>query len=239
MTEYKNNIFKVVLFALLPLAFNLGCQKPVQQYGMCAAIPKNSIDQYKKFLIETSPDRQKQLHKNNIKNYSIYLSQIQPDEYFLFGYCQYTGSNFQKDIAKIPNHKSVANWTAWQQVFYNAGPPYKGKPAKRCASVIGIKEENILAYTQLHANPWSDVLASIERCNIRNYSIYLGQPEPNEYLLFSYFEYIGDDFSKDMGRIGDKVTHVWWTYTDPLQTPIPTRKPGEHWASVEELLHID
>jgi len=234
-----NNIFKVLLFAILPLALNIGCQKPVQQYGMYTAIPKESIDQYKKFLTDSSADLQKQIHKNNIKNYSIYLSQTQPDQYYLFGYCQYTGCDFQKDIAKIPSFKSLPNWTPWQQVFYNAGPPYKGKPNKRLASVIGIAEKNILPYTQMHAAVWPGVLASIERCNIHDYSIYLGQPQPDQYLLFSYFEYVGDNFDKDMSSIGDEVTQVWWTYTAPLQTPLPTRKPGEHWAAAEELFHID
>jgi len=37
------------------------------------------------------------------------------------------------------------------------------------------------------------VLKMVEQCNIRNYSIYLGELEEDKYYLFGYFEYVGDD----------------------------------------------
>ena len=64
---------------------------------------------------------------------------------------------------------------------------------KRYGSVLGIKPEAIAEYKRLHAAVWPDVLAQIARSNIRNYSIYLKEPEN---LLFSYFEYHGADFAE-------------------------------------------
>lgn len=109
---------------------------------------------------------------------------------------------------------------------------------QRYGSVIGIKPENIEEYKRLHADVWPAVLKNIKECNIRNYAIYLGELEKGKYYLFSYFEYIGDDFSADMARMAaDETTKKWWNHTDPLQVPIPTRKQGEWWASMEEVFH--
>lgn len=111
---------------------------------------------------------------------------------------------------------------------------------QRYGSVIGIEKKNIEEYKKLHANAWPDVLKMIKKCNIRNYSIYLGELEPGKYYLFSYFEYVGKDFKADMAEMAkDPTTKEWWTHTDPLQKPISTCKPGEWWAGMEEVFHTD
>jgi L-rhamnose mutarotase len=69
---------------------------------------------------------------------------------------------------------------------------------KRYGSVIGLKVEKIDEYKRLHAEVWPAVLAKISECNIQNYSIYLREPEN---LLFSYFEYMGNDFDADMAKL--------------------------------------
>jgi len=110
----------------------------------------------------------------------------------------------------------------------------------RYGSVIGIKPENIPEYNRLHAAVWPEVLAKLEAVNIRNYSIYLAEVKPGEFYLFSYFEYTGDDFKADMARMAaDPDTKRWWTHTDPLQVPVPTRKEGEHWHTIEEVFHME
>ena len=70
---------------------------------------------------------------------------------------------------------------------------------QRMGIVLGLKPEKVDEYVRLHAAVWPDVLAMISACNIRNYSIYLKQPEN---LLFSYFEYHGTDFAADMAQDG-------------------------------------
>ena len=111
---------------------------------------------------------------------------------------------------------------------------------KRYGSVIGIEKENIPEYVKLHDEVWPGVIDMIEKCNIRNYSIYLAEVEKDKYYLFSYFEYIGDDFKADMAKIAaDETTKEWWTHTDPLQVPVPTRKKGEWWSILEEVCYVD
>jgi L-rhamnose mutarotase len=108
---------------------------------------------------------------------------------------------------------------------------------KRYGSVIGIKPEKLQAYKKLHAAVWPQVLAQIQRSNIKNYTIYLREPEN---LLFSSFEYHGSDFEADMARMAaDPETQRWWDVCIPCQNPLPSRAPGEHWASMEEVFHLD
>ena len=111
---------------------------------------------------------------------------------------------------------------------------------QRYGSVIGLKPEKIEEYKRLHMDVWPDVLKMIKQCNIRNYSIYLGELQNNKNYLFSYFEYTGDDFDADMAKMAaDPTTQKWWTFCEPCQSPIPTRKEGEWWANMEEVFHYE
>ena len=233
----------------------------VMRVGQVIGIDKKNIPEYKRLHAETWPGVLKMIDRANIHNYSIYLGEAQKDQYYLFSYFEYTGNNYEADMkiiaadpttqkwwkhtdplqTPLPTKKEGEWWSPWEEVFHFAGPPSSKKP-RRYGSIIGLKNSRaeIIAYTQLHAAVWPGVLAAIEKANIRNYNIYLGQLEKDQYLLFSYFEYIGDDFEADMAGIAqDEVTKVWWTYTDPLQIPLPTRQEGAHWADMEEVFHTD
>jgi L-rhamnose mutarotase len=104
---------------------------------------------------------------------------------------------------------------------------------QRIGMVIGVKPEKIEEYKCLHAAVWPDVLAMISACNIRNYSIFLKEPEN---LLFSFFEYHGTDYAGDMAKMAaDPKTQEWWAVCMPCQSPLDTRKEGEWWAGMEEV----
>ena len=114
------------------------------------------------------------------------------------------------------------------------------KAPARFGSVIGLRAEKMDEYKKLHAAVWPEVAKMIRAANIRNYSIYLRKLPDGNYYLFSYFEYVGRDFDADMAKMkADPETRRWWTFTDPCQTPLSDRKPGEHWASMEEVFHQD
>lgn len=104
---------------------------------------------------------------------------------------------------------------------------------QRYGMVIGLKPEKIEEYRRLHAAVWPEVLAMISACNIRNYSIFLKEPEN---LLFSFFEYHGEDYAADMATMAaDPKTQEWWAVCMPCQVPLDTRNRGEWWASMEEV----
>lgn len=106
---------------------------------------------------------------------------------------------------------------------------------KRHGSVIRVKTEKFEEYKAYHAEVWPEVLDRIAQCNIRNYSIY-----HKDGYLFSYFEYVGDDFAGDMQKMADDPkTQAWWKVMGPMQQPLETRAEGEWWAEMEEVFHLD
>lgn len=108
---------------------------------------------------------------------------------------------------------------------------------KRMGMLIGVKPEHIAEYKRLHAAVWPTVLQRLAASNVRNYSIYLREPEN---LLFGTWEYHGSDFEADMAAIAaDAETRHWWTFCGPCQVPLASRAPGEHWASMECVFHVD
>ncbi len=108
---------------------------------------------------------------------------------------------------------------------------------QRMGMVIGLKAEKVAEYKRLHAAVWPEILDMISKCNIRNYSIFLKEPEN---LLFGYWEYHGTDFAADAAKMAaDPRTQEWWDVCMPCQEPLESRKEGEWWAMMEEVFHHD
>lgn len=102
---------------------------------------------------------------------------------------------------------------------------------------IGLKPDIIDEYKRLHAAVWPEVLDAISRANIRNYSIFLREPEN---LLFASWEYHGSDYAADVkGMASSSAMQEWWKICDPMQNPFSTRSNGEWWAPMEEVFHLD
>jgi L-rhamnose mutarotase len=66
----------------------------------------------------------------------------------------------------------------------------------RFGQIGKLKKDKIDEYIELHANTWPGVLKTITECNLRNYSIFIHGD-----LLFSYYEYIGEDYEADMEKM--------------------------------------
>jgi L-rhamnose mutarotase len=106
---------------------------------------------------------------------------------------------------------------------------------ERHGSVIRVRPERFEEYKTYHADVWPEVLEMIKQCNIRNYSIY-----HKDGYLFSYFEYVGDNFKEDMAKMAaDPKTQEWWSVVGPMQEPLESRAEGEWWAEMEEVFHVD
>lgn len=111
---------------------------------------------------------------------------------------------------------------------------------QRHASIIELPATHIAEYRRLHAAVWPAVLATIKRCHVRNYSIYLRRLPDGRHYLFSYFEYTGANFAADMAAMAaDPATQDWWKVCKPLQAPLADRADGEWWAGAEEVFHAD
>ena len=106
---------------------------------------------------------------------------------------------------------------------------------KRYGRVIRVKEDKIEEYKRLHGAVWLEVQRTLKECHIQNYSIYY-----RDGYLFSYYEYVGEDYESDMEKMAkDAKIQEWWKLTDSCQEPVISAKPGEWWANMEEVFHLD
>lgn len=108
---------------------------------------------------------------------------------------------------------------------------------QRIGSIIAIRPDRVAEYKQIHAAIWPEVADKIADCNIRNYTIFLREPEN---LLFAVYDYHGTDHAADMARMAaDPKTQQWWEVCMPMQAPLETRGKDEWWAPMQQVFHQD
>ncbi|MDP6634368.1 MAG: L-rhamnose mutarotase [Phycisphaerae bacterium] len=107
---------------------------------------------------------------------------------------------------------------------------------KRFGWVAQIKPDQYAEYKRLHADVWPDVLEMITACNLRNYSIYHKDGQ-----LFTYVEYVGEDFQADMAKMAaDPTTQQWWALVTPMFKDADAETGGDEvWVDMEEIFHLD
>lgn len=108
------------------------------------------------------------------------------------------------------------------------------KVTKRVGSLIKVRPEYEERYIILHRHTFPGVLERINKSIIKNYSIFL-----LDGMLFSYYEYAGNNYDADMKALGDSTTKDWWKLTNPMQEPLPDRKKREWWTEMEEILNLE
>ena len=87
-------------------------------------------------------------------------------------------------------------------------------------------------YDKLHKSVWPDVLKVISSCILKNYSIFRLDD-----VLFTYYEYTGDNYEVDMERMdSDLIIQKWNAITDPCF--IETGGDG-FYDTMKEVFHID
>jgi L-rhamnose mutarotase len=105
----------------------------------------------------------------------------------------------------------------------------------RRGETIKLKEEGLKKYAEYHANPRPEVNKMITECNLTNYTIFQRGD-----TLFAYYEYVGDNFEKDMEKMAnDKATQDWWDIVKPLMQPLKDKKKDEFWSLMDEVYHLD
>ncbi len=109
--------------------------KNVKRVGMITGIKPDMIEEYKRLHADSNPGVRDLLTQYNMKNFSIFLQQI-GEKWYEFGYYEYTGDDFESDMAKLaleprniewlkvcdPMQISLPGSNGWiemEQVFYN------------------------------------------------------------------------------------------------------------------------
>jgi L-rhamnose mutarotase len=107
----------------------------VKRVGMVIGIKPEKIAEYKELHADSNPGVRDLLSKYHMHNFSIFLHKIE-GRYYEFGYYEYTGDDYEGDMAKLaaePRNKEwlkvcdpmqiplkgEKSWAIMEQVYYN------------------------------------------------------------------------------------------------------------------------
>ncbi|MFC1694095.1 L-rhamnose mutarotase [Candidatus Latescibacterota bacterium] len=85
----------------------------VQRFGSVIGIKPEMIEKYKRLHSKPWPGVINMIHDCNIRNYSIYLKEIEHGKYYLFSYFEYIGTDFEADMAKMAADPVTQEW--WKE----------------------------------------------------------------------------------------------------------------------------
>ena len=79
----------------------------LKRYGQLLGVRPERIEDYVRYHAAVWPEVLKTIHDCNIRNYSIFLK-----DNTLFAYFEYTGNNYDADMAKIAADPKTQEWWA-------------------------------------------------------------------------------------------------------------------------------
>ncbi|MDR1174252.1 MAG: L-rhamnose mutarotase [Treponema sp.] len=77
----------------------------MKRYGSVIGVRPEKLDEYKKLHAAVWPDVLNMIGACNIRNYSIYYR-----DGLLFSYFEYSGSNYEADMAKMAADPATQKW---------------------------------------------------------------------------------------------------------------------------------
>jgi L-rhamnose mutarotase len=79
----------------------------MQRFGSVIKVKLEKLEEYKRLHAEPWPEINRIIKASNIRNYSIYYR-----DGLLFSYYEYTGSDYQADMAKMAADPLTRQWWA-------------------------------------------------------------------------------------------------------------------------------
>jgi L-rhamnose mutarotase len=109
---------------------------PVQRIGMVIGIKPDEISAYEALHDASNAGVRDLLEKYHMHNFSIYIHQLEDGRYYLFGYYEYTGTDYKADMEKLSSEprnqkwlsatdplqiplKGEKSWAKMQEVYHN------------------------------------------------------------------------------------------------------------------------
>jgi L-rhamnose mutarotase len=85
-------------------------EKDVLRVGMVIKIKPEYIDEYRALHSDMNSGVRDLLTEANMHNFSIFLYQLDDGNWYEFGYYEYTGDDFESDMAKLDKHPRNIEW---------------------------------------------------------------------------------------------------------------------------------
>jgi len=107
----------------------------VKRVGMVIQLRPDRVEEYKRLHADSHPGVRDLLVKYHLRNFSIFLQQIN-GQWYEFGYYEYTGKDFDADMARLaaePRNEEwlkicdpmqmplpgAKGWTVMERVYFN------------------------------------------------------------------------------------------------------------------------
>ncbi len=87
-----------------------GPKKEVKRVGMVIKLNPEYIEEYKALHADSNQGVRDLLTKAHMHNFSIFLHQLDDGNWYEFGYYEYTGDNFEADMATLDKHPRNIEW---------------------------------------------------------------------------------------------------------------------------------
>lgn len=105
-----NRPLHVLAYSLLLALLAMGCSHTqVKRVGMVTQLRADMLDEYKRLHADSNAGVRDLLTKYHMRNFSIYLQQIE-GKWYEFGYYEYTGKNFDADMATMAKEPRTIEW---------------------------------------------------------------------------------------------------------------------------------
>ena len=144
----NNRITRNILYIFFLTGIIFSCQQKngeknevklnieVKRVGMVIKIDSTRIAEYLALHADSNPGVRDLLVKYHLRNFSIFMTQLDDGNYYEFGYYEYTGNNFEADMASLDAEPRNKDWlkicdpmqiplkgeTSWkkmEQVYFN------------------------------------------------------------------------------------------------------------------------
>ena len=99
--------------AILLILLTVGCRQEateIKRVGMVIKLKPEYIKEYKALHADSNPGVRDLLVKANMRNFSIFLHQLDDGNYYEFGYYEYHGDDFEADMAKLAKEDRNIEW---------------------------------------------------------------------------------------------------------------------------------
>lgn len=82
----------------------------VQRFGMVVGIKPEMLDEYKHLHAADNPGVRDLLNKYHMHSFNIFLQQMPDGKWYEFGYYEYTGNDFDGDMAQLAEEPRNIEW---------------------------------------------------------------------------------------------------------------------------------
>lgn len=107
-------ILKLTIFLVAALSLGVLYGKTSDSHGprtgMVIGVKADQIKAYEALHAASNPGVRDLLNKYHMHNFSIYIHQLDDGKYYLFGYYEYTGTDYKGDMEKLAAEPRNQEW---------------------------------------------------------------------------------------------------------------------------------